>query len=164
MGVFKKQGNWWIDFYHQGKRIRRKVGPSKKVAEMALADVQVKRAKNDFLGVCDPKKILFKDFANEYLEYSKTNKAKSSYERDVTTVEKHLVPMWDGLFLAHITTKMIEEYKMQRLESVTPATVNRELNTLKNMFHKAIEWRYLKESPAKATKWMKTSKGTFRFL
>ncbi len=73
MGVFKKQGNWWIDFYHQGKRIRRKVGPSKKVAEMALADVQVKKAKNDFLGVCEPKKILFKDFAAEYLEYSKAD-------------------------------------------------------------------------------------------
>ncbi len=73
MGVFKKQGNWWIDFYHQGKRVRRKVGPSKKVAEMALADIQVKKSKNDFLGVCDPKRILFKDFAAEYLEYSKAN-------------------------------------------------------------------------------------------
>jgi hypothetical protein len=94
MGVFKKQGNWWIDFYHQGKRIRRKVGPSKRVAEMALADVQVKKAKNDFLGVCGPKKILFNDFAIEYLEYSKANKARSSYERDVVIIQKHLVPLW----------------------------------------------------------------------
>ena len=46
MGVFKKGKNWWIDFYHQGKRVRRKVGPSKRVAEMALADIQVKKAKN----------------------------------------------------------------------------------------------------------------------
>lgn len=78
MGVFKKNGNWWIDFYHQGKRVRRKVGPSRKVAEMALADIQVKKAKNYFLGVCEPKKILFKDFAAEYLEYSRANKAKRS--------------------------------------------------------------------------------------
>ena len=86
MGVFKRQGNWWIDFYHQGKRIRRKVGPSKKVAEMAFADVQVKKAKQEFLGVCEPKSVLFKDFANEYLEYSKANKAESSYQRDMTTI------------------------------------------------------------------------------
>ena len=91
MGVFQKNGAWWIDFYHQGKRIRRKVGPSKRVAEMALADIEVKKAKQEFLGVCDPKRILFKDFADEYLEYSKANKAKSSYERDVTTIKKHLV-------------------------------------------------------------------------
>lgn len=69
MGVFQKNGSWWIDFYHQGKRTRRKVGPSKKLAELALADVQLKQAKNEFLGICEPKKILFKDFAAEYLEY-----------------------------------------------------------------------------------------------
>jgi integrase len=164
MGVFRRQGNWWIDFYHQGKRVRRKVGPSKRVAEMALADIQVKKSKNDFLGVCDPERILFKDFAVEYLEYSKANKARSSYERDVTTIQRHLVPLWGDLDLARITTKMVEEYKMQRLESVMPSTLNRELNTVKNMLSKAVEWGYLRESPAKATKWIKTSRGAVRFL
>jgi integrase len=164
MGVFKKQGNWWIDFYHQGKRIRRKVGPSKKVAEMALADVQVKKAKNDFLGVCEPKKILFKDFAVEYLEHSRANKAKSSYERDVTTIQKHMVPMWGDERIDRITSKMIEDYKLRRLDTVTASTVNRELNTIKNLFRKAVEWGYLKESAAKTATWMKTSKGAFRFL
>lgn len=164
MGVFKKQGNWWIDFYHQGKRVRRKVGPSKRVAEMALAGIQVKISKNDFLGICEPKRILFKDFADEYLEYSKANKARSSYDRDVTTIDRHLVPLWGDLDLTRITTKMIEEYKMARLESVTPSTLNRELNTVKNMFNKATEWGYLRESPAKVTKWIKTSKGSIRFL
>ena len=110
MGVFKKGKNWWIDFCHQGKRIRRKVGPSKKVAEMALADVEVKRAKQEFLGICEPKSVLFKDFADEYLEYSKANKATSSYDRDTTTIKKHLVPSWGDHNLARITTKMVEEY------------------------------------------------------
>ncbi len=164
MGVFKKNGAWWIDFYHQGKRVRRKVGPSKKVAEMALADIEVKKAKQEFLGVCDPKRILFKDFAAEYLDYSKANKAKSSYERDVTTIDRHLVPLWGDLDLARITTKMIEHYKMQRLETVMPSTLNRELNTVKNMFGRAVEWGYLRESPAKPTKWIKTSRGAVRFL
>jgi len=164
MGVFKKNGNWWIDFYHQGKRIRRKVGPSKKVAETALADVEVKKAKQEFLGVCDPKRIRFKDFTAEYLEYSKANKAKSSYERDVTTVKQHLEPLWGDEDLARITTKMIEEYKMRRLEDVMPSTLNRELNTIKNMLRKAVEWGYLRESPARTTKWIKTSRGAVRFL
>jgi len=164
MGVFQKNGNWWIDFYHQGKRIRRKVGPSKKVAEMALADVQVKKAKNDFLGVCEPKKILFKDFAVDYLEYSKANKALSSYDRDVTTVQGHLLPVWRDFQLSRITAKMIEEYKLQRLEKVKPSTLNREMNTIKNLFSKATEWEYLRESPAKLVKWIKTGKGSLRCL
>jgi integrase len=164
MGIFKKQGNWWIDFYHQGKRIRRKVGPSKRVAEMALADVQVKKAKNDFLGVCEPKKILFKDFAAEYLNYSKANKARSSYERDVTTIQKHMVPVWGDERMDRITSKMIEDYKLKRVEHVVASTVTRELFTVKNMFRKAVEWGYLKDSPAAPVKKLKSGKAHFRYL
>jgi integrase len=164
MGVFQKNGNWWIDFYHQGKRIRRKVGPSKRVAEMALADVQVKKAKNDFLGISSPKKIQFKDFAAEYLEYSKANKAKSSYERDLTIINRHAMALWGDLLVSKITAKNIEDYKRTRLEEVAPTTVNRELNTIKNLFRKAVEWRYLSQSPAAEVRRIKTGKQPFRFL
>jgi hypothetical protein len=134
MGVFQKNGAWWIDFYHQGKRIRRKVGPSKKVAETALADIQVKKAKNDFLGVCEPEEDLVQDFAAEYLEYSKANKAKSSYERDRTVIQKHLVPVWGEQLLQRITVKDIENYKLGRIDQVMASTVNRELALISNMF------------------------------
>jgi integrase len=164
MGVFKKQGNWWIDFYHQGKRIRRKVAPSKKVAEMALADIEVKKAKQEFLGMCDPKKILFKDFAAEYLEYSKANKAKRSYERDVLTLEGHVLGLWGEQQLAHITPKMIEDYKVQRLQHVVAATVNREIDTVKNMLRKAVEWGYLHTSPGASVKKLRTGTPHFRYL
>jgi integrase len=164
MGVFKKQGNWWIDFYHQGKRIRRKVGPSKKVAEMALADVQVKKAKNEFLGVCEPKRVLFKELAAEYLVYSKANKAKRSYERDVLTLDGHVPPLWRDEHLFHVTPKMIEDYKVRRLECVSASTVNRELDTIKNMLRKAVEWGYLKGSPAEHVKKIRTGKPHFRYL
>lgn len=36
MGVFNKGGSWYIDYYHNGKRIRENVGPSKKDAIRAL--------------------------------------------------------------------------------------------------------------------------------
>lgn len=164
MGVYKKQGNWWIDFYHQGKRVRRKVGPSKKMAETAMADVMVKKAKHEFLGVCEPKRILFKDFAREYLEYSKANKAKLSYEPDVTIIEKHLVGFFGEVHISRVTAKRMEDYKRRRLESVDPATVNRELNTIKNFFRKAVEWGYLTQNPTTEVKKIKTPKQTFRFL
>jgi integrase len=164
MGVYKKQGNWWIDFYNQGKRVRRKVGASKKVAEMALADIQVKKAKNEFLGICEPKRILFKDFAEEYLAYSKANKAKSSHLRDVTIIKTHILPMWGEMHLGKISSRIIEDYKVQRLQSVTAPTFNRELNTIKNLFRKAVEWGHLKENPTQVVKWIKTGKRPFRFL
>ncbi len=163
MGVFQKNGSWWIDFYHQGKRTRRKVGPSKKLAELALADVQLKQAKNEFLGICEPKKILFKDFAAEYLEYSRANKGKATYERDARCLNQHL-SSWHGESLDRITPKMCEDYKISRVKVVKPGTVNRDLHILKAFFNKAVEWGYLESSPAKGVKPMKLNKGMERFL
>lgn len=59
---------------------------------------------------------------------------------------------------------MIEDYKARRLESVTAATVNRELDTVKNMLRKAVEWGYLKTSPAEHVKKLRTGKPHFRYL
>jgi len=164
MGVFKKNGNWWIDFYHQGKRIRRKVGPSKKLAEQVLADVQVKKAKQEFLGICEPKKILFRDFAKEYLEYAKANKAKSSHKRDRSIVNCHLIPAFGEMALTQVTPKMIEDYKARRMAKGAHRTVNRELTILKNLFRKAVEWGYARENPTNTVKFLKESDGPFRFL
>ncbi len=164
MGVFRKNGNWWIDFYHQGKRIRRKVGPSKKVAEMALADTIVKKAKKEFLGICESKKILFQDFATEYLQYSETNKAKDTYKRDHIIINRYLMPVWKGEYLTDISPKMVEDYKIRRFGIAQPTTINRELCTVKNMFRKAMDWEYLRDNPARTVKRFRTPQGTLRFL
>ncbi len=59
---------------------------------------------------------------------------------------------------------MIEKYKADRLQCVTPATVNRELACLKYMFTKAIEWEYVKINPAKTVKLLKEPPGRLRYL
>ncbi len=99
------------------------------MAEAALADIQVKKSKIDFLGVCEPMRILFKDFADGHLEYSRANKARSSYERDVLTLEGHVLDLWGAQHLSCITPKIIEEYKVQRLQHIVAGTVDRELDT-----------------------------------
>ena len=82
MGIFKKGKNYYVDYYVETekglKRRRKKIGPSKSLAEKVFADIQSRIAKKQFLGLTEPKKIAFRDFAAEYLEYSKANKAASS--------------------------------------------------------------------------------------
>jgi integrase len=134
------------------------------VAETAFADIQVKKSKNEFLGVCEPKKILLRDFAEEYLEYSKANKAESSYDRDVTTIRKHLLAEWSDLYLHRITVREIEAYKTTRLQKVTPATVNRELALISNMFRKAVEWGHLNDTPMTGVRKLRTGRPFFRYL
>ena len=59
---------------------------------------------------------------------------------------------------------MIEKYKADRLQRVTPATVNRELACLKFMYTKTIEWGYVKTNPAKKVKLLKEPPGHLRYL
>ena len=70
MSVYKKGNNWYIDYYLKGRRKRKKIGPSKKLAEQVLKDVHVKIAKGEYLGVYDEKKILFEKFSEQFLAFS----------------------------------------------------------------------------------------------
>jgi integrase len=100
----------------------------------------------------------------EYLEYSKANKSRSSYERDDSIIKLHVLPVWGDLDLSKITARRIEDYKVRRLEKVTAAIFNREFNTIKNMFRKAVEWGHLKENATQTVKWIKIGQTGFRFL
>jgi hypothetical protein len=49
MGVFKKQGVYWIDCYVQGQRKRGRIGPDKRLAENVLRKREVEIAEGKFL-------------------------------------------------------------------------------------------------------------------
>jgi len=165
MGVIVKRGrSWYIDYYHRGRRVRRAVGHSKRVAELALKDAEVKSARGEYLGIYEEKKMLFEDLAEEYLVFSKANKAYSSYERDTRSLRVHLVRYFKGSYVFELTSQMIETYKARRLEKVGPATVNRELSCLRHMLNKAVEWRYIGISPMKGVKLLKEPPGRLRYL
>lgn len=164
MGIFKKGDNWYIDYYIKGRRKRKKIGPSKKLALQVLNDVKLKIVKKEYLGVYEEKKISFKDFSKQYLEYSKANKAFSTYNRQDRISINRLKPYFKEKYIFEITPQMIECYKAKRLKTVSPASVNRELATLKNMFTMAIKWRYLKTNPSKEVKSLKEPPGRVRYL
>jgi len=164
MGIFQKGKNWYIDYYLKGRRKRKKIGHSKKLATQVLKDVQLKIAKGEYLGIFEEKKIAFNDYAKQYLAYSKANKAWSTYKRRDRFSIDHLVSFFKDKYLFEITPEMIEKYKAMRLEKVSPASVNRELACLKHMFTKAIEWGYVNSNPAKTVKLLKEPPGRLRYL
>ena len=164
MAIFKKGDNWYIDYYLKGHRKRKKIGPSKKLALQVLKDVQTKIAKSEYLGIYEEKKIRFNIYAEQYLNYSKVNKAPSTYERHDKNNIAHLKSFFNDMYIFEITPQLIEKYKAIRLEKVAPATVNRELANLKHMFTKAIEWEYVKTNPVKKVKSLKEPPGRLRYL
>jgi integrase len=141
MGVFKKQSVYWIDYYVQGHRKRERIGPDKRLAETVLRKRKVEIAEGRFLERQQPVTTTFDELKDAYLAYAKNNKR--SWSRDATSLRR-LVEVFGGKRLTEITPAGVERYKSGRLASVTiygrhprPATINRELACLKEMFNVA---------------------------
>ncbi len=81
-----------------------------------------------------------------------------------------------SLLLHEITAHRIEQYKRERLvgkwrghlhasaKPIRPATVNRELDTLRGIFSKAVEWGKLLEHPMRPVKRLKVDNRRTRIL
>lgn len=165
MGIYKKGENWYIDYYLHGRRKRKKIGHSKKLADQVLKDVQTKIVKKDFLGIYDDQKVTFQDFSHKYLAYAETIKTSTSVTRDKGIIQKHLLPRFGEKYLFEITLDEGERYRAERLcEDATPATINKETNLLKAMLNQAMRWNYLKTSPLSGMKQLKEPPGRVRYL
>jgi len=161
--LYHRYGSWWAIFTIDYKQKWVKIGKvSKTSAKEALRKLEEKHEKKKH-GLFDDKKIPFREYSNEYLEFSKSNKAVNSYKRDITSM-KNLVSYFGTKPLSQITPLQIEKYKMKRLEEVAPRTINIELRCLSHMFTKALEWEYISDSPYKGVKQLAFQKKPPRFL
>ena len=162
MAIFKKNDNWYIDYYVNGRRKRKKIGPNRKQALTVLQKRKVQIAENKFLDVEEQGTIRLEEMGKLFLEnYSKPNKR--SWRRDEQIVN-HLKDFFKERKLQEIGPLDIEKYKRKRVEEVSPATVNRELSGLRNMYNRAIEWKMATKNPMKAVKFFRESEGRLRFL
>jgi integrase len=152
MRIYQRDETWYIDFSHDGKRIRKRVG-SKRDAKNALAAVKVDILRGEYRFTKD-KKILFKNFAKEYLEYAKVNKR--SWHRDEVILRNNFLPFFGEMLLSKITPRHVDEYKKLRLQNKkSPGTINRELTCLKHMFTIAEKFRRFEgKNPVKQMKFL----------
>jgi len=157
--IFKRNKIWYLDYYYKNNRYRKKVGRSKRVAEAALNDIEVRIDRED-AGLVIKRNIPFNKLAREYLKYSNACKSTSSYNRDVLIIQKHALAHFGKDLLRNITTDKIEKYIIERASRVKESTVNRELNTIFNLFQKAVDWGLIQNSPCKGVKKLKEKSTT----
>jgi integrase len=143
MGVFKKQGVYWIDYYVQGHRKRERIGPDKRLAETVLRKRKVEIAEGKFLERQRPITTTFDELADAYFTYVVDQQRKRSWPRDRTSI-RALNGYFSGKRLTEITPAAIEQYRAWRHATisrrgrlVTTANINRELSCLKRMFNVA---------------------------
>ena len=77
MGVFKKQGVYWIDCYVGGHRKRERITPDKRLAETVLRKRKVEIAEGRFLEKKRPI-TTFDELAHAYLAYARENKCRGT--------------------------------------------------------------------------------------
>jgi len=153
MGIFRKwdktEGRevYYIDYYdEQGKRIRESTGASSySFAKELLTQRKDEVAKRKRLPERYLPRVNFSEFVdNEYLPIHARG---MKNESNIKGICKKLKVRFGGYCLHEITSKMIEIYKKERLESVAHNTINNELNTLSGIFTKAVEWGKAQHNP-----------------
>jgi len=161
MAIFKIKKTWYIDIYNEGRRIRKRVGSNKKLAEQVEMKMKLEIAKGKFDMRSITSSITFAELSEIYIEYARANK--KSWKRDVVSLNS-LLRFFSNMKLNQITPYHIEKYKLKRRSSVSPATVNRDLACMKHMFSLAIKWGKTAKNPVKEVKLFKVNNKRLRFL
>lgn len=163
MRTYQRGNKWYVDYSLSGQRVRKAVGTSRKMAELALKDIEVSIAKGEFLGVQEERRMMFDELCTEYLKFSQANKRPAVYRRDQGMI-KNLLVAFKGTLIGNISPHELEQYKAQRKNDVSVSTVNRELTCLKHMFNMAVEWGFIKHNQLKSVKRFKEPPGRVRYL
>lgn len=152
----KDSAYWWMAFTVNGKTYRSSTGEGKKrKAEKKMEQRMEEVRKGFYPAMHDARTLTFDEWTKTFLEM---------YSRPPFRAEKthlyhrnnlnHLSRFFAGRKLVEITPEEIEQYRMERLrqisyrgEVIKPATVNREIETLRRLFNVAKRKKKLMFNP-----------------
>jgi len=162
VSIYRRGKVWWIQYHDQS---RGRVQESSRSTNRRDAEDLLNVRKSEVLrGVFKrPVKITFEEFGKRYMEHAKGNKR--SWLRDEQMLSKLQQFFGKERQLADISPMEIEKFKLHRRESVSGATVNRELALLKRMFNLAIAWDlFLDFNPVRKVKFFREFNTGLRVL
>jgi len=158
MPTLRQKGNrYYVDYRLDGKRIRKNVSTSKKIAELYLKDLELKIAKgeSDFFKKDEVLEKLFTD----YLKYSKTNHSPSTQKRYRAIIDNfnRFISSYPYITkISQLNPKLLEDYKAFRVEEeASNKTINMELKTIRAILALAKTWGYTKDNPTDGVRFMK---------
>jgi integrase len=147
MGLVKRGTTWWMSFMYQGQQVRRSTGTTdKRLAEAILGQVKGQIIEGRFFEKSDTQQRTLTELLERYISEHAVRRA--NYPRELTSV-KTLKAFFGNPMLDQVTPRRIVAYKNQRYtDGVKPATINRELATLKKAFNLARrEWEWCTDNP-----------------
>jgi hypothetical protein len=147
MGLVKRGKYWCMRFTYHGRQVRRSTGTTdRRLAEAIVGKVRAQIVEGRFFETLEERTRTFEELMERYLA---EHAAKKSEPRHYHAYAKRLTAFFGGRTLAEITPKLIAEYKALRYAAgLKPASINRELASLKKAFNLAVrEWEWCRENP-----------------
>ncbi len=158
MAVYKRGGVWWYEFQFNGERVRESTKQgNRRVAEQMEAAKRTALAKGE-VGIEDRRKTpTLRQFAPRFEKHIEATCAEKPQTVEFYRSKLRFLLAYEplaGARLDRIDEAAIEGYvqnrrrsKSRRNQQVSPATVNRELATLRRLLRLAHEWREIQRVP-----------------
>jgi integrase len=167
--------HWHYDFQINGRRYRNTTDSADKHQARNIESRERSRILDGRHGIRRQADITFRHFADVYLrDHADLHKRSADRDREII---KTLNRAFGALILHELTGHRIQQFMRDRLtgrwrahgqtgasKPLRPGTVNRELDTLKSILSKAVEWGKLIDSPARGIKRLKVDNCQTRIL
>jgi len=146
MGSVFLRGSTWVGEYKVNGKVKRKaLGKKGDITKTMAREELRKKEKEAKSGQVD--NPLLYDFAKSYIQHVKETLRRRSWYRYEYSLNT-LIELYGSKKLSEITPKDIDDFKEIRLRKVKPATVNRELSTLRQIYNLAKRWNnFVGENP-----------------
>lgn len=124
----------------------------KKHAESRLREVRDELA----FGGSGLREATFAEFSETWLnDYARPNVRRRTAHDYEVIIRVHLNPAFGEMMIADIKPADVQTFIAEKTRGLAAVTVNKQLVILKGMLVRAIEWGYLRESPARFVKRLK---------
>ena len=165
MGIYKREGTWYIRTWVTGRELRLAVGPSKRQAELALGKIKAEAAEGRFIEPAKGHKVTYRELLERYLrDHSAPRKCPNSYRSDVGFA-KSLSLALGALLLKDVTAEKVTAYiESERRRGLKPASINRRLALLKHSFTLAKTWGLIRYSPVAEVKLLPERNRRLRYV
>jgi integrase len=181
MPIRKQNGKWIVDVTYTlptGKTIRvRRASPVQTKPGARTYEQQVRRSIMD--GTCKAvegldlelkvempaakPKPTFGSFAEQFLDYHRTQVGPGTLKNYEATIEHHFGPAFEGLRIDEIDALGVDKYVAEAAKKLTAGTVNNHISQLNQILEKAQKWGMIEKAP-KVSKIKKTEDDEFDFL
>ncbi len=143
-GLYKRGHTWWMTYRDAlgRQRFESCKTSNKKAAEQQLIDRR-KEALEGIVPAPPINPLALEDLKERYLVFV-------GHQRGVATKKihfAHFARIWGNPPIHTLTVEVLDQYRARRVsENVGPATINREMATLKHALSKAVEWKLLRKT------------------